>query len=132
MREFGRPKHFGWRDLPAFETLEHKRRTKNGTRVSWYTVAMENAPLEPGMARGASHQREVIRIDADSYGAKNGEQDAAELAAWLNRLRDLARDKQLSANEIVQVPEGFAGNVITVAAAPTGAGTGHTPTVVRR
>jgi hypothetical protein len=121
-----------WRDLPAFETLEHKRRTKNGTRISWYTVAMENAPLEPGMARGASHQREVIRIDADGYGAKNGKQDAADLAAWLNQLRDLARDKQLSANEIVQVPEGFARNAITVAVAPIGAGTGRTPTVVRR
>jgi hypothetical protein len=73
-----------WHDLPAFETLEHKRRTKNGTRISWYTVAMEGAPLEPGMARGASHQREVLRIDADGYGANNGEQDAADLAAWLN------------------------------------------------
>ncbi len=119
-----------WRDLPAFETLEHKRRTKNGTRISWYTVAMENAPLAPGMERGASHQREVIRIDADGYGAKNGEQDAADLAAWLNQLRDLARDKQLSANETVQVPEGFAGNAIT--AAPLGRQAGHTPTVLRR
>src|SRR6185503_8153567 len=53
-----------WRDLPAFETLQHKRRTKNGTRTSWYTVAMEGAPLEPGTERGASHQREVLRIDA--------------------------------------------------------------------
>lgn len=121
-----------WRDLPVFETLQHKRRTKNGTRISWYTVAMEGAPLEPGTERGASHQREVIRIDADGYGAKNGEQDAADLAAWLNRLRDLARDRQLSANEIVQVPEGFAGNAITVAATPLGVGTGRTPTVVRR
>lgn len=121
-----------WRDLPAFETLEHKRRTKNGTRISWYTVAMEGAPLEPGMDRGASHQREVMRIDADGYGAKNGEQDAADLAAWLNHLRALARDKQLSANEIVQVPEGFAGNAITVMAPLLGGGTGRTPTVVRR
>ena len=124
--------HHAWHDLPAFETLEHKRRTKNGTRISWYTVAMENAPLEPGMARGASHQREVIRIDADGYGAKSGEQDAADLAAWLNQLRDLARDNQLSVNETVQVPEGFAGNAITVAAAPLGRQAERTPTVVRR
>jgi hypothetical protein len=121
-----------WRDLPTFETLEHKRRTKSGTRTSWYTVAMEGAPLEPGMERGASHQREVLRIDADGYGAKNGEQDAADLAAWLNRLRDLARGQQLSPNETVEVPAGFAGNAITVAATPLGAGTGRTPTVVRR
>jgi len=120
-----------WRDLPAFETLEHKRRTKNGTRTSWYTVAMEGAPLEPGMERGASHQREVLRIDADGYGAKNGEQDAADLAAWLNQLRELARDTRLSVSEIVQVPEGFARNAITVAAAPRSGGSERTPTVVR-
>lgn len=121
-----------WRDLPAFETLEHKRRTKSGTRISWYTVAMESAPLEPGIERGASHQREVIRIDADGYGANNGEQDATDLAAWLNHLRDLARDKQLSLNEIVEVPEGFAGNAITVAAPGLDGQAARTPTVVRR
>jgi len=123
---------YAWRDLPAFETLEHKRRTKNGIRISWYTVAMEGAALEPGMERGTSHQREVIRIDADGYGAKNGEQDAAELAAWLNQLRDLARERRLSPSEIVQVPEGFAGNAITVAASPLGNGAERAPTVVRR
>ena len=121
-----------WRDLPAFETLEHKRRTKNGTRISWYTVAMEGAPLEPGMERGASHQREVLRIDADGYGASNGEQDAADLAAWLNHLRELARDKRLSTNEIVDVPEGFAGNAITVATPALGSRAERSPTVVRR
>ena len=121
-----------WRNLPAFETLEHKRRTKNGTRISWYTVAMEGAPLEPGMERGASHQREVIRIDADGYGAKNGEQDAADLAAWLNQLRDLARDKRLSVNETVQVPEGFAGNAIPAIASGSGSTRARTQTVVRR
>ena len=121
-----------WRDLPAFETLQHKRRTKNGTRTSWYTVAMEGAPLEPGTERGASHQREVLRIDADGYGAKNGEQDAANLAAWLNQLREMARDKRLSPNEMVEVPEGFARNAITVAAAPRSGGSERAPTVVRR
>jgi hypothetical protein len=35
-------------------------------------------------------------------------------------------------NETVQVPEGFAGNAITVAAVPLGGGTERTPTVVRR
>jgi hypothetical protein len=121
-----------WRDLPAFETLEHKRRAKNGVRISWYTVAMEGAALEPGMERGASHQREVLRIDADSYGARNGEQDAADLAGWLNHLRDLARDNQLSPSEIVQVPENFAGNAITVATAKLGGRAERTATVVRR
>ncbi len=132
VRTLRKQKRYAWRDLPAFETLEHRRRTKNGTRISWYTVAMEGAPLEPGMDRGASRQREVIRIDADGYGAKNGEQDAAGLAAWLNHLRELARDRQLSSNEFVQVPEGFAGNAIAVAAPLLGGGTGRSPTVVRR
>lgn len=121
-----------WRDLPGFETLEHKRRTRSGTRISWYAVAMEGAPLEPGMERGASHQREVLRIDADGYGANNGEQDAADLAAWLNHLRGMARDKRLSSNEIVEVPEGFAGNAITVAAAAPGGRAERSQTVVRR
>jgi hypothetical protein len=121
-----------WRDLPAFETLEHRRRTKSGTRISWYTVAMEGAPLEPGMKPGSTNQREVLRIDADSYGAKNGEQDAADLAAWLNHLRDLARDNRLSPNEMVAVPAGIADNAITVAASPLGGGTQRTATVVRR
>jgi hypothetical protein len=132
VRSLFKQTRYAWRDLPAFETLEHKRRTKNGTRISWYTVAMEGAALEPGMERGASHQREVIRIDADGYGAKNGQQDAAELASWLNQLRDLARDRRLSPSEIVQVPEGFAGNATTVAASPLGDGAERTPTVVRR
>jgi len=131
VRSLFKQTRYAWRDLPAFETLEHRRRTKNGTRISWYTVTMENAPPE-GIERGSSRQREVLRIDADGYGAKNGKQDAADLAAWLNHLRQLARDKQLSPNEIVQVPEGFAGNAITVAAQALGGQAQRTPTVVRR
>jgi hypothetical protein len=132
VRSLLRQTHHAWRDLPAFETLERKRRTKNGTRISWYTVAMEGAPLEPGMERDATHQREVLRIDADLYGANNGEQDAADLAAWLNHLRELARDRRLSPNEIVDVPEGFGGNAITVATATLGGRAERSPTVVRR
>ena len=132
IRSLFKQRRHAWRDLPAFETLERRRRTKSGTSVSWYAVAMEGAPLEPGMERGSSHQREVVRIDADLYGAKNGEQDAKDLAAWFNQLRDLARDKQLSPGEIVQVPDGFAGNAITVATAAPGGQAQRTPTVVRR
>lgn len=128
---FKRTRH-AWRDLPAFETLERRRKTKNGTSISWYTVAMESAPLEPGMKPGSSHQREVIRIDADSYGAKKGEEDAADLAAWLNHLRDLARDNRLSPNETVEVPEGFAGNAIPAIPSGSGSTRARTQTVVRR
>lgn len=119
-----------WRALPAFETLEQRRRTKNGTRITWYTVAVENAPLEPGMEAGATHQREVLRINADEYGAKNGQQDALDLATWLNGLRALAIDNSLSAQESVDVPAGFVANAID---APGRIVTvNRTPTVVRR
>ena len=120
-----------WRDLPNFETLERRRRTKNGTSIRWYTVAVEEAPAASGALPGTRFQREVVNIDADSYGAKNGEQDAADLAAWLNHLRELARDGRLSTNETVEVPAGFAGNAITVAS-PSPGRASRTPTVVRR
>ncbi|MBA4095292.1 MAG: hypothetical protein C0484_00795 [Rhodospirillum sp.] len=132
VRSLFKQTRYAWRDLPAFETLEHKRRTKNGTRISWYAVAMEGAPLEAGMERGASHQREVLRIDADGYGANNGEQDAGDLAAWLNHLRELARDKRLAPDQSVEVPEGFRGNAITAIASVSGSDRARTQTVVRR
>ena len=118
-----------WRALPVFETLERRRRTKNGTSITWYTVAMESAPAESGVEAGATYQSEVLRIDADEYGAKNGEQDAADLAAWLNRLRELALDKRLSQNEPVEVPAGFVANAIT--APGRYAPARRNPTVVR-
>lgn len=119
-----------WHTLPPFETLERRRRTKNGTRTTWYTVAMEGAPLEAGMEPGAPHQREVLRIAADEYGAKDGARDAADLAAWLNQLRGLALDNRLGASELVQVPPGFVANAVI---APGRAGIANrAPTVVRR
>ena len=129
IRSLFRQQRHLWRALPTFETLERRRRTKNGTSITWYTVAMESAPAEPGMAAGATSPREVLRIDADEYGAKNGQQDAADLAAWLNRLRELALDKRLSPNEPVEVPAGFVANAIT--APGRYAPTKPMPTVVR-
>lgn len=130
IRSLFKQERHAWHALPAFETLEHRRRTKNGTRIRWYAVAVENAPLEPGMAAGATHQREVLRIDADEYGAKNGQQDALDLAAWLNGLRALAIDDRLSTHESVEVPAGFVANAIV---APGRIGPANrTPTVVRR
>lgn len=115
---FSQRRHL-WRELPLFETLKRRRRTKNGTRITWYTVAMENAP----------HQREVLRINADEYGAKNGQQDALDLAAWLNRLRELALDKRLSVQEPVEVPAGFIANAIIATGRPGIAK--RIPTIVR-
>ncbi len=132
VRSLFKQKRYAWRELPPFETLERRRRTKNGTRIEWYTVAMEGAPLEPGMAEGATHQREVLRINADEYGAKNGRQDAADLAAWLNQLRELARDKRLASDEEVAVPDGFRNNAIGGVASATGLPrVQRAPTVVR-
>ena len=131
IRSLFKQKHYAWRDLPVFETLERRRRTKNGVSIQWYTVAMESLPAPSDAKPGASYQREVLRIFADEYGAKNGQQDAADLAAWLNHLRQLALDKQLGLNEPVEVPPGFIANAV---ATPTqlGARAQRTPTVVRR
>jgi len=126
-------RRFAWRDLPPFDTLERRRRTKNGVRIDWYTVAMESLPPKPGMKPGDSYQREVLRIFADEYGAGNGQQDAADLAAWLNRLRELAADQRLGPTEEVEVPEGFrAGARSTGLSSPGMRPAQHAPTVVRR
>jgi hypothetical protein len=124
---------YAWRALPPFDTLERRRRTKNGVRIEWYTVALESLPPKAGMEPGAAHQREVLRIFADEYGAKDGRQDAVDLAAWLNSLRELALDRRLAPNEEVEVPEGFRGNAISAMASATGVPRAQrTQTVVRR
>jgi hypothetical protein len=68
-------RRYAWRELPEFDTLERRRNTKNGVRIDWYTVVMESLPPKPGMPDGSSYQREVLRIFADEYGAKNGQQE---------------------------------------------------------
>lgn len=105
-----------WSALPRFETIRVERRTKNGKRISHYTVATETMPADG--PRGSTHQREVVRILADEYGARNGKDDADALTAWLNHLRDLARDRQLDENAMVEVPEGFRATAISVAEGP--------------
>ena len=40
IRSLFRQRRYAWRDVPAFDTLEQRTKTKNGTRVSWYTVAV--------------------------------------------------------------------------------------------
>lgn len=101
-----------WSALPPFETIKVERRTKNGKSISYYTVATENAP------GGSTHQREVVRVLADEYGARNGKDDADALTAWFNQLRALAQEGRLSANELVDVPEGFRATAISVTAGP--------------
>lgn len=122
---------YAWRDLPAFETLKVRRSTKSGVTIEWYTVAMESLPPKPNMPPGSTYQREVLRIFADEYGASDGEKDAADLAGWLNGLRQLAVDNQLRANAQVGVPDGFIANAIN-APSPLGGSAARSQTVVRR
>jgi hypothetical protein len=131
LRSLLKQKRYAWRELPPFDTLEQRRRSKSGVQISWYTVAMESLPPKPGMPAGSSYQREVLRIFADEYGAKNGQQDAAELAAWLNHLRALALDKRLAPTAPVEVPDGFIANAIATPS-PLGGTAERPPTVVRR
>jgi hypothetical protein len=108
-----------WSKLPPFETIKVERRTKNGKRISYYTVASENMPSLPDAPRSASYAREVLRVLADEYGAKNGKDDADALTAWFNQLRDMARDGRLGANEVINVPEPFQATAISATAEPS-------------
>lgn len=128
IRSLFKQKRYAWRDLPAFETLKVRHTTKSGVVILWYTVAMQSLPPKPNMPRGSTYQREVLRILADEYGARSGEQDAVDLAGWLNGLRQLAIDQRLTPNAQVGVPTGFIANAINAPAI----GAVHTPTVVRR
>lgn len=125
-------RRYDWPALPPFETIRVERRTKNGKRISYYTVATENAPAPADAPRGSTHQREVVRILADEYGAKNGEGDADALTAWFNQLRELARDGRLDANEVVAVPEGFRATAISVREAPRGPLAGRSAPVIQQ
>lgn len=107
---------YAWQELPGFETLERRRRTRNGTRIEHFTVAMETLPPPANAPAGSTHQREVMRIFADEYGAKNGKQDADALTDWLNQLRALAAQGRLDADSPVAVPEGFRASVRSAAA----------------
>ena len=124
-------RRYDWSKLPAFETIKVERRTKNGKRTSYYTVASENMPSLPDAPRGAGYSREVLRIMADEYGAKNGKDDADALTDWFNQLRELARDGRLGADEVINVPEPFQATAISVAAAPRGPIIGSSAPVIQ-
>lgn len=126
-------RRYEWATLPPFETLRVERRTKNGKRISFYTVATETIAPAPDAPRNVARQREIIRVLADEYGAKNGEADADALTGWFNELRALARDGRLDANETVNVPEGFRDTAISVRAGamPRGPLTGRSAPVIQ-
>ena len=112
MRQLFMQQRFSWGELPRFETLQEESSTKKGTRIDHYTVVMQPMTPPPGKASGdGAYMREVLRISADEYGAKNQEQDAAELAAWLNTLSKLAGGRRLDANSSIEVPETFRSSI---------------------
>jgi hypothetical protein len=123
-------RRYDWSALPPFETIKVERRTKNGKRISYYTVATETLAAPADAPRGSTHQREVVRILADEYGAKNGKDDADALTAWFNQLRDMARDGRLGANELVSVPEPFQATAISVTAELRGPMAGRSAPVI--
>lgn len=120
-----------WATLPPFETIEVVRRTKSGRSYSYYTVAVETAAALPDAPADPTHRREVLRIQADEYGAKNKKEDAEALTAWFNALRDQARDGRLQVHEMVAVPEGFRATAISVTAAPRGPLAGRSAPVIQ-
>lgn len=128
-------RHFAWNRLPPFETIRVERRTKSGYRISHCTVAVQALP--------DSGRREMLRIRAYDYGAKNTEEDAQALTTWLNALRDLANDRRLRTGSEVQVPAPFGDTAIAIgqpaataapiaAARPPNRGLAHQPTVDRQ
>ncbi len=124
-------RRYDWSKLPPFETIKVERNTKNGKRITHYTVASENTPSLPDAPRSDSYAREVLRVLADEYGAKNGKDDADALTAWFNQLRDMARDGRLGANEVINVPEPFQATAISVAAEPRGPIIGNSAPVIQ-
>jgi hypothetical protein len=125
VRDVFKKEFFAWRDLAPFETLRVEEKSRKGRPlVNHYTVSMEPLPPPADLESGQSYQHEVLRIFAEEYGAKNDEQDAANLASWLNELRDLALEGKLSTAQSVSIPDGFAGSA-------TALRTAH-PSAVRR
>jgi hypothetical protein len=119
VRSLFKQRRHAWAKLPEFRTIAVERRTKNGTRVEHYTVATETGSALADAPRNSAQEREVLRVFADEYGARNGKEDAYALTAWLNQLRERAVESRLDGDELVEVPEGFRASVISVAAAPS-------------
>jgi hypothetical protein len=110
-----------WATLPGFETVRVERRTKSGKSIAHYTVAKQT----PAATDTPRRQREILRIRADDYGARNGQEDAEALTAWFNHLRDLAQGGRLGADAEVVVPVGFWATAIAAGALQS-AGSGGT------
>ena len=127
VREFGRPKHFAWRDLPAFETLEVVKRDDDGTTRNYYAVAMRPGLPSVPSTRSKKDPREIVRIPAHEYGVKDTMEDAQMLADWLNRVRDSASSR---GSDDIEIPEAL--RKIAISAPAMSDRAQRAQTVVRR
>ena len=130
-----RRRRFGWNEIAAFETIEVKRSGKYGPRYQYFTVARA--------AADAGRSQELLRVHADEYGGKKGQEDADTLTAWLNALRQRGIGGGLKNGDAIEIPEGFRQTATPLtprpqqraeaaAAAVPGPGADRRPTVERQ
>ena len=112
VKELFSRRQYDWAKLPGFETIKVERRTKNGKTNTYYTVATETLSSSGATTR----QREVLRIRADDYGARTGQEDADAMTAWFNGLREIARDHRLDIHQAIEIPEPFRATAIALGA----------------
>ena len=114
-----------WRDIYSI-TFEEQAGDES---ISYYVLVL-------GYSAPSAKRREQVRIPMDQYGTKNKKDGAIELAAWLDRIRDLATRGELDTATRLDVPTGFAPYVVTLPAighsSRDTAFAERTPTVVRR
>lgn len=126
VRTLTKPKDFAWRDLPAFETLEVVNSDSDGTTRTYYAIAMRSsAPATP--AKSAVDPREIVRVPAEEYGAKDTMDDAQMLADWLNQVRDHALMRRDGG---IGIPEALL--TIAIGAPPAKRQSAPGQTVIRR
>jgi len=99
LRTLFKQQSFAWRELPPFENLREVTESSDGTTTTYYAVAMEPE-------RDGGSPREILRISASEYGVKNSERSAIDLAARLNRLRNMALRQTPRANIPTSVSQG--------------------------
>ena len=117
VRRWFRQQTLSWGEVPKFETLEVETKSKRGTRINHYTVAMRSVTPPAGASGDGTYLEEVLRISADEYGSESEEEDAALLAEWLNALRKLAEERRLDDQSPIDVPEAFRSSVRPLAVA---------------
>lgn len=119
VRTLRRKQHVAWGQLSPFDVSVREHRDNDGDRsYTHYVVALAAADASKLADEHERYNRAVVRIDADEFGAENAATDAADMATWFNRLRELALDSRLPPHDEVSVPLGFRASVWSGAASP--------------